>query len=82
MCVFMFVVPATLTIHPMFELLLLRSFTIIIRQEIERESIVFLATFYRLGMNTEYTPYFSEIPAQMLELQPPTFLRTIVGRYH
>jgi len=84
MCVFRFVVPGTLTIHPMFELLLLRSFTIIIQQEIERESIilVFLATFYRLGMNTKYTPYFSEIPAEMLELQPPTFLRTIVARCH
>jgi hypothetical protein len=48
MCVFMFVVPGTLTIHPVFELLLLRSFMVIIQQEIERESIilVFLATFY------------------------------------
>jgi len=43
----------------MFELLLLRSFTIIIQQETE-----------------QYTPYFSEIPAQVLELQPPRFLRT------
>jgi len=82
MCVFRFVMPGTLTIHPMFELLLLRSFTIIIQQEIERESIilVFLATFNRLDMNTEHTPYFSEIPAQMLELKSPTFLRTIVAR--
>jgi hypothetical protein len=76
MCVFRFVMPGTLTIHSMFRLLLLISLTIIIQQEIERESIilVFLATFYRLGMNAEYTLYFSEIPAQMLELQPPTFL--------
>jgi hypothetical protein len=64
MCLFRFVVLGTLTIYPMFELLLLRSFTIIIQQEIERESIilVFLATSYRLGMNTEYTPYFLKFP--------------------
>jgi hypothetical protein len=67
----------------MFKWALLGPFTIIIRREIERESIISLAvlTLCLLATNTEYIPYLSETHAQMLELHTtyiPTSYRSLL----